>query len=90
MPLDHLLINAVVDSQKAVVGALNERDLNGAVEEFITLNERRHQSYFHAGFRDALLDRPFDAETRADTERRAHWYWIGAIQGLAKRSRGAE
>lgn len=83
-PLDHLLIDAAVDSRKAVVGALNERDLNGAVEELISLNERRQQSYFHAGFRDALLDRPFDAETRADTERRARWYWTGAIQGLAR------
>ena len=39
-PLDHLLIDAAVDSQKAVVGALNERDLNGAVEEFISLIDR--------------------------------------------------
>ena len=83
-PLDRLLIDAVVDSQKGVVGALNQRDLIGAVEEFISLNERRQQSYFLAGFRDALLDRTFDADMRADTERRARWYWAGAIQGLAR------
>ena len=82
--LDRLIINAVVDSKKGVVGVLTERDLTSAVDEFISLNERRHQSYFHAGFRDAIFDRPFDADMQAETETRARWYWAGAIVGLAR------
>ena len=83
-PLDRLIINAVVDSNKGVVGVLTERELISAVDEFISLNERRHQSYFHAGFRDALFDRPFDADMQTETERRARWYWAGAIVGLRR------
>ena len=83
-PLDRWMINAVVDAQKGVVGAMTERELISAVDEFIRLNERRHQSYFHAGFRDALLERPFDADMRVETERRARWYWAGAIVGMSR------
>ena len=79
-----MIINAVVDSNKGVVGVLTERELISAVDEFISLNERRQQSYFHAGFRDALFDRPFDADMQTETERRARWYWAGAIVGLAR------
>ena len=83
-PLDRLVIDAVVDSKKGVVGALTERDVVSAVDELISLNERRQQSYFHAGFRDALLDRPVDADKLAETERRARWYWAGALTGFAR------
>ena len=79
-----MIINAVVDSNKGVVGVLTERELISAVDEFISLNERRQQSYFHAGFRDALFDRPFNADMQTETERRARWYWAGAIVGLAR------
>ena len=83
-PLDRLIIDAVVDSKKGVVGALTERELVNAVDELISLNERRQQSYFHAGFRDALLDRPVDADRLAETETRARWYWAGAVTGFAR------
>ena len=66
------------------MGVLTERELTLAVDEFISLNERRQQSYFHAGFRDAIFDRPFDADMQAETETRARWYWAGAIVGLAR------
>ena len=83
-PLDRLIIDAVVDSKKGVVGALTERELVSAVDELISLNERRQQSYFHAGFRDALLDRPIDADRLAETETRARWYWAGVVTGFAR------
>ena len=74
----------MVDSKKGVVGVLTERELNNAVDEFISLNERRQQSYFHAGFRDAVFDLSFDADMQVETETRARWYWAGAIVGLAR------
>ena len=83
-PLDRLIIDAVVDSRQGVVGALGKQDLNKAVDEFIDLNGRRQQSYFHAGFRDALFDLPFATTLPAQNERRSRWYWAGVVQGLAR------
>ena len=83
-PLDRLIIDAVVDSRQGVVGALSKQELTMAVDEFVGLNGRRQQSYFHVGFRDALFDLPFDADLPAKNESRARWYWAGAIQGWAR------
>lgn len=80
--LDRLLINAVVDTRQSVTGALNEADLNDAVDEFINLNGRRHQSYYHAGLRDALFERR--TELPAESRDRMRWYWTGAIFGWAR------
>lgn len=80
--LDRLLINAVVDARQAVTGALNEADLNDAVDEFINLNGRRHQSYYHAGLRDALFEQR--TELPAESRDRMRWYWTGAIFGWAR------
>ena len=55
-----------------------------AVDEFVGLNGRRQQSYFHAGFRDALFDLGLNADLPARNEKRARWYWAGATQGLAR------
>ena len=82
-PLDRLIIDAVVDSRQGVEGALSEHDLSRAVDEFVNLNGRRHQSHFHAGLRDALFDLPIHTELSAQNEARARWYWAGVIQGLA-------
>ncbi len=83
-PLDRLMIDALVDSRQGVVGSLSRQDVSKAVEEFVGLNGRRQQSYFHAGFRDALFDLVLDADLPARNEKRARWYWAGAIQGLAR------
>lgn len=81
--LDRLLINAVVDTRSRVEGALSEKDLDAAVKEFVRLNGRRHQSYFHAGFRDAIFNRP-PASLPADNDVRRRWYWTGMILGWAR------
>ena len=57
------------------------------VDELVTLNGRRHQSYFHAGFRDVLFDKPVADELRAENQSRLRWYWTGAVQGWARRKR---
>ena len=83
-PLDQLLIDVVEDSLQGKFGALSTDDLSEAVDEFVKLNGRRHQSYFHPGFRNALLDRPFDSAPTPQNEGQARWYWAGVVQGLAR------
>ena len=55
--LDRLLVSAAVDARKGIIGALNENEIDDAVDELIKLNGRRPRSYFQAGFRDALFER---------------------------------
>ena len=85
--LDQLLILAAVDSAQGIKGALSEDQLDDVVDELVTLNGRRHQSYFHAGFRDVLFDKPVAQELRAENQSRLRWYWTGAVQGWARRKR---
>ncbi len=82
--LDRLLILAAVDAKQEVLGAEPEDAIDDAVGELIQLNGRRHRSYFHAGFRDALFGRPLGEEIPAENATRLRWYWNGAIQGLAR------
>ena len=85
--LDRLLILAAVDTAQGIKGALNEDQLDDVVDELVTLNGRRHQSYFHAGFRNVLFDKPVAEELPAENPSRLRWYWTGAVQGWARRER---
>ena len=85
--LDRLLIHAAVDTAAGIKGALSEDQLDDVVDELVTLNGRRHQSYFHAGFRDVLFDKPVAEELPAANQSRLRWYWTGAVQGWARRER---
>ena len=85
--LDRLLIHAAVDSAAGIQGALSEDQLDDVVDELVTLNGRRHQSYFHAGFRDVLFDKPVAEDLPAANQSRLRWYWTGAVQGWARRER---
>lgn len=85
--LDRLLILAAVDAAQGIEGALNEDQLDDVVDELVTLNGRRHQSYFHAGFRNVLFDKPVREELPAENPSRLRWYWTGAVQGWARRER---
>lgn len=82
--LDRLLILAAVDAKQEVLGAEREDEIDDAVGELLQLSGRRHRSYFHAGFRDALFHRPLGKEIPAENDARLRWYWNGAIQGLAR------
>ena len=85
--LDRLLILAAVDTAQGIEGALNEDQLDDVVDELVKLNASRHQSYFHAGFRDVLFDKPVGEELPAANQSRLRWYWTGAVQGWARRER---
>ena len=85
--LDRLLILAAVDSAQGIEGALSADELDDVVDELVILNGRRHQSYFHSGFRDVLFDKPVAEELPASNQPRLRWYWTGAVQGWARRER---
>ena len=85
--LDRLMILAAVDTAQGITGALSEDQLDDVVDELVELNAQRHQSYFHAGFRDVLFDRPVGEDLPAENRSRLHWYWTGAVQGWARRER---
>ncbi|MCY4400879.1 MAG: hypothetical protein OXE96_16290 [Gemmatimonadetes bacterium] len=85
--LDRLLIFAAVRTAQRIKGALSEDELDDVVDELVTLNAQRHESYFHAGFRDVLFDRSVGEELPASNPSRLRWYWTGAVQGWARRER---
>ena len=85
--LDGLLILAAVDTAQGIEGALSADQLDDVVDELVSLNGRRHQSYFHAGFRDVLFDKPVGEVLPAANQSRLRWYWTGAVQGWARRER---
>ncbi len=85
--LDRLLVLVAEDTAQGIEGALSEDELDDVVDELVKLNGRRHQSYFHSGFRDVLLDRELADELPAENETRLTWYWTGAIKGWARRKR---
>ena len=82
-----MLILAAVNTAQGIEGALDEDQLDDVVDELVKLNASRHQSYFHAGFRDVLFDKPVGEELPATNKSRLRWYWTGAVQGWARRER---
>ena len=83
--LDRLLMLTAEDAVQGIKGALSEDELDDVVDELVTLNGRRHQSYFHAGFRNVLFDKPVAKELPTEDQRRLRWYWSGAVEGWARR-----
>ncbi|MGI9037457.1 MAG: hypothetical protein ACR2GQ_01210 [Gemmatimonadota bacterium] len=88
--LDVLMLLATVETAQNTEGALTEDQLDDLVGEVIELNRARHQSFFHAGFLEALFDRPVREKLPATNEPRQAWYWAGRIQGLAREGRWEE
>lgn len=82
--LDRVLIRTAVDAKHGIEGALSEDEVDDMVDDYVSMNGRRHRSHFHAGFRDALFERP--AADTLPTKNRSgeRWYWAGAIQGWAR------
>lgn len=85
--LDGLMILAAVNTAQGIAGALSEDQLDDVVDELVALNAHRHQSYFHAGFRDVLFGKSVGEELPAANQSRLLWYWTGAVQAWARRER---
>ena len=82
--LDRLLVSAAVDARKGTIGALNENEIDDAVDELIKLNGRRPRSYFQAGLRDPLFGREPVRELCVEDAESRRWYWAGATLGWAR------
>ncbi len=52
--------------------------------ELEQLNGRRHQTFFHLGFRDALFDAQPRRQLPADNDSRRRWYASGYVSALAR------
>lgn len=88
--LDRQLVRTIVDVAQGIEGALTVDELDDLLQEILELNSKRHRTFFHAGFRDAVLDKtPRDGLPASNTTRRL-WYWAGYIQGVVREDRWDE
>lgn len=85
--LDRIIDRALEDRARGTLGALNESEIDDAIDEFITLNGTRHESYFHPGYRDVLFEREMGESLRTEHPARLRWYWAGAVAAWAMRER---
>lgn len=89
-PLDHVLIKACVRSVAGELGALSLVQIEAAIQDLVSANSSRHHSYFHPGFIDGLMERPFSCtDPELNTERRC-WKFAGYATALARRSKYPE
>ena len=88
--LDSQVTLAIVDAAAEVHGALTPEGVDALVEELVRLNGRRHQSFYHVGFRDALFEHPPAGHLPAENEARRLWYSAGYVTGLRRRGRDSE
>lgn len=79
--LDRTLIRTAVSTLNNIEGSLGFDELDDLVQEIIELNDTRHQSHFHRGFVDALMDRPAMQRVSADNQSRRAWYLVGHLIG---------
>lgn len=85
--LDDQLTIMIVNAASGVANAATESQVDDVVNEFVKLNGQRHQSFHHAGFRDALFGREPAASLPAQNEYRWRWYYAGFVVGLARQNR---
>ncbi len=85
--LDRLIERALDDCARETRGALSENEIDAVIDEFVGLNGTRHESYFHAGYRDALFDRSADDSLSVRRAARLEWYWTGAVKAWAAHER---
>ena len=85
--LDRIIDRALEDRARGTLGALNESEIDDAIDEFVTLNGTRHESYFHPGYRDVLFERDMGRSPRTEHPSRLRWYWAGAVSAWAMRER---
>ena len=85
-PLDTVLIKASVQSIANEHGALSVIQIEAAIQDLLESNSSRHQSYFHAGFLDGLMERPFDCSGPELNAERRCWKIGGYASALARRA----
>jgi len=83
-PLDEEIIRRIADGLQGILGAPDEATLDRIINELLQLNASRHQSFYHAGFHDAVRERSVRLALPAQNVHRWRWYFAGYIAGLAR------
>lgn len=84
--LDRVLIDQIIAGVSGTEGALSHDALEDLIEDFVSLNPKRHRSYFHLGMLDVLVpDRSLEFDRPEMNDSRRQWYLAGALSGLARR-----
>jgi hypothetical protein len=79
--LDRVLIDTAVASVTGTEGALDSDQLDGLVQEVLSLNAKRKVSWFHRGFVDALQQEELAERTSGGNAASRAWYLTGYVQG---------
>ncbi|MCC6316730.1 MAG: hypothetical protein IT361_03480 [Gemmatimonadaceae bacterium] len=83
-PLDEQLILRIADSLQGTLAAPDEATIDSIIDELISLNAQRHQSFYHLGFHDAVRSRPARPMLPAQNTSRWRWYYAGLAAGLER------
>jgi hypothetical protein len=83
--LDKVLIDHVIATISGEEGALTVDQLGDLIDTVVSLNAKRHRSYFHMGFMDALVpDQTVSLNRPEFNDLRKEWYLAGALAGFAR------
>jgi hypothetical protein len=88
--LDELLVATIVDSRAGGATAPSEEAVDSSLDELVHLAPRRHASYFHLGFRDAVFERGIAESLHVPNEQRWRWYYAGYISALARETKNSD
>jgi tetratricopeptide (TPR) repeat protein len=84
--LDNLMTKAIIESIGGEGGSLGVNFIEDAIDELITMDLSRHQSYFHRGYFHALVRTKDRTPSLEDNEPRRRWELVGEVFGLARLS----
>lgn len=83
--LDELLDRAISATVSESPGALNNNQLEDAIEELLQNNPYRAKTYFHKGYLDVRLERLLQPHFKEENRDRRLWYLAGAIRAMEDR-----
>jgi hypothetical protein len=84
---DDLITLAIIDSAADVHSTFSREHVLEIVDEALHLNVRRHQSYFHRGYAEAMFDLVLQPDFAEENPSRRLWYLTGAIVALARKQK---
>lgn len=88
--LDELVIATIVDARAGGATAPSEEAVDSSLDELVHLAPRRHASYFHLGFRDAVFERGIAETLHVPNSQRWRWYYAGYISALARETKSSD
>jgi hypothetical protein len=84
--LDKILITTVVAAAFGQEGALTRDQVEGLIDEVVSLNSDRKKTLFHRGFFHALFGKQPEFHFPGENRERRLWYYSGVLFGLLRES----